>query len=119
MTNVAHVNSKPSRELAAAIERLEKESPQEIEGVVIDLRHNPGGLLNEAVKVSDLFLDAGTKDDRVVEERLLRLLELARRKGSAVGIGHPRSWTWNAIKRNEELLKTSGVDLVFVSELME
>jgi carboxyl-terminal processing protease len=48
-----------SRELASAIERLEKKAPRQIEGVVIDLRHNPGGLLNEAVKVSDLFLDAG------------------------------------------------------------
>ena len=27
--------------------------------MIVDLRHNPGGLLNEAVKVSDLFLDAG------------------------------------------------------------
>jgi carboxyl-terminal processing protease len=48
-----------SFELANAIAKLEDESPNDIEGVIIDLRHNPGGLLNEAVKVSDLFLDAG------------------------------------------------------------
>ncbi len=30
-----------------------------IEGVVLDLRNDPGGLLTQAVKVSDLFLDAG------------------------------------------------------------
>ena len=30
-----------------------------IEGVVIDLRNNPGGLLNEAISVSDAFLDSG------------------------------------------------------------
>lgn len=30
-----------------------------IDGVVIDLRNNPGGLLNQAVFVSDAFLDAG------------------------------------------------------------
>ncbi|MBL9073351.1 S41 family peptidase [Tabrizicola sp.] len=30
-----------------------------LEGVVIDLRNNPGGLLNEAISVSDAFLDKG------------------------------------------------------------
>jgi carboxyl-terminal processing protease len=49
-----------SRELAAAIKSLESQVPaHELEGLVLDLRLNPGGLLNEAVKVSDLFLDAG------------------------------------------------------------
>jgi len=31
----------------------------ELKGVVLDLRNNPGGLLNEAVGISDLFLDNG------------------------------------------------------------
>jgi len=31
----------------------------EIKGLVLDLRNNPGGLLQEAVAVSDLFLDSG------------------------------------------------------------
>jgi carboxyl-terminal processing protease len=30
-----------------------------INGIIIDLRNNPGGLLNEAISVSDAFLDAG------------------------------------------------------------
>lgn len=30
-----------------------------VDGVIIDLRNNPGGLLNQAVYVSDAFLDAG------------------------------------------------------------
>lgn len=30
-----------------------------IDGIVLDLRNNPGGLLNQAVYVSDAFLDAG------------------------------------------------------------
>jgi carboxyl-terminal processing protease len=30
-----------------------------LDGVVIDLRNNPGGLLNEAISVSDAFLDKG------------------------------------------------------------
>jgi len=31
----------------------------EIKGIVLDLRNNPGGLLDQAVSVSDLFLDEG------------------------------------------------------------
>ena len=37
---------------------LEKESGG-LQGLVLDLRNNPGGLLSQAVKVSDLFLEAG------------------------------------------------------------
>jgi carboxyl-terminal processing protease len=32
---------------------------ENVEGVVLDLRNNPGGLLNEAISVSDAFLDKG------------------------------------------------------------
>ncbi len=37
----------------------ELDDRDEIDGVVIDLRNNPGGLLSAAVDVSDLFLDGG------------------------------------------------------------
>ncbi len=30
-----------------------------VEGIVLDLRNNPGGLLNQAIRVSDAFLDKG------------------------------------------------------------
>jgi carboxyl-terminal processing protease len=33
--------------------------PQQLAGVVLDLRNNPGGLLDQAVAVADLFLDSG------------------------------------------------------------
>jgi carboxyl-terminal processing protease len=42
----------------AAIEALQKDTGG-LQGVVLDLRNNPGGLLTQAVKVSDLFLDSG------------------------------------------------------------
>lgn len=32
---------------------------ENVDGFVLDLRNNPGGLLNQAIKVSDAFLDAG------------------------------------------------------------
>ena len=47
-----------SGEVARAIGEMEAEGP--LRGVVLDLRGNPGGLLNEAVEISGLFLPAGT-----------------------------------------------------------
>ncbi|MCG8635670.1 MAG: S41 family peptidase [Desulfobacterales bacterium] len=40
------------------LSRLEKEE-NGLKGLVIDLRDNPGGLLDQAIKISDLFLDQG------------------------------------------------------------
>ncbi len=44
--------------LAEAIETLKKDIP-DLKGVVLDLRNNPGGLLDQAIAVSDAFLDRG------------------------------------------------------------
>jgi len=42
-------------QLAHAVEKVQKEGA---EGIVVDLRHNPGGLLQEAVRTASLFLPA-------------------------------------------------------------
>ena len=42
---------------AATVEELG--GMENVEGVVLDLRNNPGGLLNQAIAVSDAFLEAG------------------------------------------------------------
>src|SRR5499426_3082804 len=41
-----------------ALHQLEKDEGG-IKGLVLDLRNNPGGLLTQAVKISDVFLDSG------------------------------------------------------------
>jgi carboxyl-terminal processing protease len=41
-----------------ALRELDKESGG-LKGVILDLRNNPGGLLTQAVKISDIFLDSG------------------------------------------------------------
>lgn len=42
-----------------AIEELKANAPTPLKGLILDLRNNPGGLLNQAVEISNLFLDSG------------------------------------------------------------
>ncbi|GEO85810.1 MULTISPECIES: S41 family peptidase [Alphaproteobacteria] len=47
-------------DLEAAIEKIKKEVPADkLKGFVLDLRLNPGGLLDQAIYVSDAFLERG------------------------------------------------------------
>ena len=41
------------------IKQLKKISNKKIEGYILDLRNNPGGLLSQAIKITETFLDAG------------------------------------------------------------
>ncbi|MBL81470.1 MAG: peptidase S41 [Rhodospirillaceae bacterium] len=45
--------------LQKAIDELQAEAMEELTGLVLDLRNNPGGLLSEAIRVSDAFLEKG------------------------------------------------------------
>jgi len=45
--------------LTEALRKLEKESGGALNGLILDLRNNPGGVLNAAVAVSDAFLEKG------------------------------------------------------------
>ena len=57
---VSTFSDNASGKLKEAIQKLTKEIGQnKIQGFVLDLRNNPGGLLDEAVAVSDLFLTRG------------------------------------------------------------
>ncbi len=47
-------------DLRKNLETLEKKNKGPLKGLVIDLRNNPGGLLDEAVDVCDDFLESGT-----------------------------------------------------------
>lgn len=64
-----------SRELSAAVDDLQDTNAGMLEGLVLDLRNNPGGVLDSAVDVSDLFLDSGvivSADGRTAEARFTR-----------------------------------------------
>ncbi len=57
--------------LVEAVDRLKQKG--ELKGLVLDLRNNPGGVLNGAVSVSDAFLDKGLivyTEGRVADSRL-------------------------------------------------
>src|SRR6266699_3267296 len=45
--------------LANALKSLKQQADNKLIGVILDLRNNPGGLLDQAVAVSDAFLDRG------------------------------------------------------------
>ncbi len=54
---ITNFQSRTATDLLVAISDLQKE--QTLDGLVLDLRNNPGGVLNGAVGVSDAFLDDG------------------------------------------------------------
>ena len=56
---IAQFNEKASDGLEAAIKALKKELGGSIPGIILDLRGNPGGLLDQSVNVSSVFLDGG------------------------------------------------------------
>jgi carboxyl-terminal processing protease len=66
---------KAALEIAHAINNAEKSSELKLNGLILDLRFNPGGLLDEAVKIADMFIEEGdivSTKGRVFEERIER-----------------------------------------------
>ncbi len=55
---LAQFQERGDRDIQRALEKLAAEKAG-LKGLVLDLRNNPGGLLNQAVRVSDLFLESG------------------------------------------------------------
>lgn len=64
-----------AEDLRKAVEKLKKEADkkEKLKGLILDLRNNPGGILNAAVGVSDLFLDSGMivyTEGRIADSKL-------------------------------------------------
>ncbi|HTN70390.1 MAG TPA: S41 family peptidase [Methylomirabilota bacterium] len=55
---LAQFQERSDRDVQKALEKLAAEKGG-LKGLVLDLRNNPGGLLTQAVRISDLFLDSG------------------------------------------------------------
>ncbi len=56
---ITSFNSHTGRELNKAVAGIRGELGERLSGLVIDLRNNPGGLLDQSIKVSDALLDTG------------------------------------------------------------
>jgi carboxyl-terminal processing protease len=56
---VSQFQEKTDTEFEKAMKALEEESKGSLKGLVLDLRNNPGGLLDQAVKVADHFVGSG------------------------------------------------------------
>jgi carboxyl-terminal processing protease len=56
---ITHFTLKSADELLEQIENLKNDHDGALQGVILDLRNNPGGVLNPAITVADGFLDNG------------------------------------------------------------
>ena len=56
---ISQFQARTSEDLLETVTRLKEEADPELKGLVLDLRNNPGGVLNGAVAVSDAFLTDG------------------------------------------------------------
>jgi carboxyl-terminal processing protease len=56
---LSQFQERTAEDLKAALEEVVQKHGGSLEGLVLDLRDNPGGLLDQAVRVTDLFLDDG------------------------------------------------------------
>lgn len=69
---ITNFRENTTNEVNEALKKLEKES-KGLKGLILDLRDDPGGLLDQAVSVADIFLDSGTivsikgRDEKVNE----------------------------------------------------
>ena len=56
---ITQFQSNTGESLIQAVSKLKKENDDALKGLILDLRNNPGGVLNAAVAVSDAFLEEG------------------------------------------------------------
>jgi carboxyl-terminal processing protease len=65
-----------TRDLSQALAQQRAQAGGQLRGLVLDLRGNPGGLLEQAIQVSDLFLSDGTIVSTVGEGDRVRIHEV-------------------------------------------
>lgn len=54
---ISQFQNRTAEDMIQAVNDLKKETNQNLKGLILDLRNNPGGILDSSVKVSDAFLD--------------------------------------------------------------
>lgn len=56
---ISHFQSRTAEDARAGLQQLKQDNDGGLDGLILDIRNNPGGILSAAVGVSDLFLDTG------------------------------------------------------------
>ena len=56
---ISHFQSRTAEDARTALQQLKQDNNGRLDGLIVDLRNNPGGILSAAVGVSDLFLGNG------------------------------------------------------------
>ena len=75
-------NEKAAEDVKKALDKLESKSGKKLRGLVFDLRGNPGGLLDQAVEVSSIFIDEGVVVSTIPRNKDQKEVKYAR-KGMA------------------------------------
>lgn len=56
---ISSFTEKTESGLRDALDKIKEELGEDLQGIVLDLRNNPGGLLNQSIAVSSIFLERG------------------------------------------------------------
>ncbi len=75
-----------ARAVMRAIRVLRKAQGGKLKGLVLDLRNNPGGLMDEGIRLADHFLGKGLIVRKVGKRGRLRESEFAHSKGTLTGV---------------------------------
>jgi len=65
---ISHFQSPTASDMNKLLKKLGKEAKGDLKGLILDLRNNPGGLLDSAIQVSDAFIHNDKKGD---EEKIV------------------------------------------------
>ena len=70
---ISHFQSRTAEDARVGVQQLKQDNNGNLNGLILDLRNNPGGILSAAVGISDLFLDKGLivyTEGRIDDSRL-------------------------------------------------
>ena len=70
---ISHFQSRTAEDARTGVQQLKQDNNGNLNGLILDLRNNPGGILSAAVSISDLFLDKGLivyTEGRIDDSRL-------------------------------------------------
>lgn len=80
---ITNFSKNAANDLESLLKKHEKVSGG-VKGIIIDLRHNPGGLLDQAVRVSDMFLEKGIIVSTIGRDESPKQVEHAHKEHSRI-----------------------------------